>query len=112
MEFVQADVTAMPQAWTDSFDVVWEQTCLCAIPPDLRKPYLKEVARVLKSKGEFVALLWNHGKPDGPPYDMDVDTVMDALDGRFEVVQRELVPDSPMDAMERIGEWVWLLKPA
>jgi SAM-dependent methyltransferase len=106
VEFVRADVSALPTDWTGRFDVVWEQTCLCAIPPDLRKPYLAEVERVLEPSGRLIAVLWNHGKAEGPPYDMDVDTVMDALDGRFEVLERELVGDSPGD---RVGEWLWTL---
>jgi SAM-dependent methyltransferase len=108
IEFVEADVSALPEDWTDRFDVVWEQTCLCAIPVDLRKPYVKEVQRVLKPDGEFVAVLWNHGRDGGPPFDMHVDAVMDALDGRFEVLEHELVPDSPKD---RVAEWLWTMKP-
>jgi SAM-dependent methyltransferase len=108
VDFVEADVSALPEEWTDRFDLVWEQTCLCAIPIELRKPYLKEVHRVLKPDGEFVAVLWNHGRENGPPFDMDVDAVMDALDDRFEVEEHTLVPDSPN---ERIAEWLWTMRP-
>lgn len=109
IEFVEADVSALPEDWTGRFDLVWEQTCLCALPLELRRPYFGEVERVLRPGGELVALLWNHGRSGGPPHDMDVEAVLDAIDGRFEVVERELVPDSPKD---RVAEWLWTLTQA
>lgn len=95
IELVEGDVTDMPKAWTDRFDVVWEQTCLCAIPVELRAPYLDEVARVLAPAGEFLALLWNHGNEGGPPFDMPPALVEELFTPNFEIVERTPVTDSP-----------------
>lgn len=104
LELVQADVTALPDDWTDRFDLVWEQTCLCALPPELRVPYLDELARVLAPGAELLALLWDHDMEGGPPYAMTQPLVESLLTPRFEILGREAVEDSPAD---RKGEWLW-----
>ena len=46
--YEQGDLFAMPKAWAEAFDAVWEQTCYCAIHPDRRDEYVTAIARVLK----------------------------------------------------------------
>ena len=95
LELVEADVTALPAPWKDRFAVVWEQTCLCALPVELREPYLDELRRVVMPDGLVLALLWNHGNEGGPPWDMTEALVRRLVEGRFEVLSREAVADSP-----------------
>lgn len=61
-----------------SLDIVWEQTCLCAIDPQRRNEYFKTIDRLLKPGGHWLAVIWNHGNDDGPPFDLDPNKV-DAL---------------------------------
>ncbi len=108
LEVVQADVTQLPDSFAQRFDRIWEQTCLCALPPRLRRPYLEQARRALRPGGEMLALLWNHGRPEGPPFDMSHALVEDLLDGLFRVRSREPVVDS---TTARVPEFLWRLEP-
>jgi SAM-dependent methyltransferase len=70
LEVLQADLLALPSTLEGRFALVWEQTCLCALDPAQRVPYVAALARVLAPGGLLLALLWNHGKPGGPPHDL------------------------------------------
>ena len=106
VDFVQADVTALPQDWTDRFDLAWEQTCLCALEPQARRGYLGELARVMTPGGQVFAVLWQHGRDGGPPYDMNEAAVREAIEGHFRVRERTRIPDP---SKGRDGEWLWTL---
>lgn len=54
------------------FDSLWEQTCLCAIPPKLRIEYAAAARRWLRPGGRFFALFMQTGKWGGPPYDCPI----------------------------------------
>jgi SAM-dependent methyltransferase len=104
----EADVLAPPVALHGQFDLVWEQTCLCALPPEQRRPYLQAMAQLLGPGGRMVALLWNHGNEGGPPWDMSPVLVERLLVGLFTIDRRERVTES---IAEREPEWLWWLTP-
>ncbi len=54
------------------FDAVYEQTCLCAFPPDLWDDYAAGLARWLKPGGTLCALFMQTGAAGGPPYHCEV----------------------------------------
>lgn len=108
LDVLEADVTALPDEWTARFDRAWEQTCLCALPVELRRPYLQELRRILKPDGLLVALLWNHGRDGGPPFDMNQALVESTIAGLFTVEARDRVEDSVPD---REPEFLWRLRP-
>ncbi len=54
------------------FDAIYEQTCLCAIPPDRRKTYARRLAHWLKSGGMLYALFMQTGMEGGPPFHCDI----------------------------------------
>ena len=97
----EADVLAPPAALHGQFDLVWEQTCLCALPPEERRPYLQAMAQLLGPGGRMVALLWNHGNEGGPPWDMSPVLVERLLVGLFTIDRRERVSES---IAERVGD--------
>ena len=66
VQAMQADLFALPAELDARFDVVWEQTCLCAIDPARRPEYVSAMARVLVPAGTLYALLWNHGRERRP----------------------------------------------
>lgn len=50
------------------FDLVWEQTFLCAIHPHDRPRYETMACEVLKPGGRLIALFMQKDEPGGPPY--------------------------------------------
>ena len=54
-----------------SFDVVYEQTCLCAIAPSEREKYAKAVYSWLKPSGKLLLNLMQTGDAGGPPFHCD-----------------------------------------
>ena len=111
-EALEADVTAPPVELRGAIDLVWEQTCLCALPPEQRRDYLEAMATILRPGGTMVALLWNHGNPDmnggGPPYDMPPVLVERLVAGLFSIRKRERVERA---LARRDPEYLWWLEP-
>ena len=108
LETLEADVTAPPVGLRGRIDLVWEQTCLCALPPEHRRPYLEAMATILRPDGEMVALLWNHGEAEGPPYDMAPSLVEELVAGVFTIAKRERIDDS---LSTRANQYLWRLRP-
>jgi SAM-dependent methyltransferase len=104
----EVDVLAPPTELRGHFDLVWEQTCLCALPPEQRRPYLQAMAQILEPGGQMVALLWNHGDEGGPPWSMSPVLVEQLLVGLFTIDRREPVVES---IPRRVPEWLWWLRP-
>ncbi|MDE2334619.1 MAG: methyltransferase domain-containing protein [Rhodospirillales bacterium] len=50
------------------FDVIYEQTCLCALPPDRRAAYAAQMRRWLRPGGVLAALFMQTGRDGGPPF--------------------------------------------
>lgn len=80
--FVLGDLFALPAEWTGSFEYVFEHTCLCALPPELRAAYAETVGRLLKPGGKLVGVWFIN--PDmepgesGPPFGLSPEE-LDAL---------------------------------
>lgn len=53
------------------FDSIYEQTSLCALPPDLWPGYVRQLENWLKPGGVLLALFMQTGKPGGPPWHCD-----------------------------------------
>jgi SAM-dependent methyltransferase len=81
----QADLFHPDSHLENSFDIVWEQTCLAAIAPGQRSEYFRIMATALKPNGKFFGLLWNHGRPGGPPFDMSVGLINANMAPHFEI---------------------------
>jgi len=58
-----------------AFDLVWEQTFLCAISPKLRPQYEDTVHRWLKPGGTLLALFMQKDEMGGPPYGCPLDAM-------------------------------------
>ena len=50
------------------FDAVYEQTCLCALPPDLLPAYVANLGRWLRPGGVLGALFLQVEREGGPPF--------------------------------------------
>jgi SAM-dependent methyltransferase len=54
------------------FDAIYEQTCLCALPPALWEDYAACLARWLRPAGVLAALFMQTGREGGPPFHCDL----------------------------------------
>jgi hypothetical protein len=62
-------------AWrtVEPFDAVYDQTCLCAIPPDRWTAYERQLQNWLRPGGRLFVLFMQTGRPSGPPFDCRLD---------------------------------------
>jgi SAM-dependent methyltransferase len=67
IDFRRRDLFALAEDG-ESYDLVVEHCCFCAIEPARREEYVDVVADVLAPGGELVALFWCGGRVDGPPF--------------------------------------------
>jgi len=69
-------------AWQppEPFDAVYDQACLCALPPRLRPDYVARLHAWLRPGGRLFILFMQTGKPDGPPFDCPVATMRPLFD--------------------------------
>jgi SAM-dependent methyltransferase len=104
MQAMEADIFALPEAWNESFQVVWEQTCLCAIDPARRGEYVQAMQRMLEPGGTLYALLWNHGREGGPPHDLPEPVARKLFRDHFDVQTVRAVQGST-----RTGEYLMTL---
>lgn len=68
IKFIQADLFKLPREFEDSFDVVFEHTCYCAINPEKRQELVKIWNRALVSGGHLMGVFFAFEKRQGPPY--------------------------------------------
>jgi methyl halide transferase len=94
LKALQADLFALPRALDGAFQLIWEQTCFCAIPPARRSEYVHVMARCLAPGGVFYGLFWNHGMPGGPPFDVQPALVHSTFSPLFEILAVDRVPNS------------------
>ncbi|MDB4991487.1 MAG: thiopurine S-methyltransferase [Myxococcaceae bacterium] len=102
---LEADIFELPHELEGAFDVVWEQTCLCAIDPARRHEYVQMLERVLVPGGTVYALLWNHQRAGGPPFDLPLASTRALFEPAFEVREATRLRDSG-----RAGEYLLTLQ--
>lgn len=76
---------------SDQYDLILEQTCFCALSPELREPYIEKISTILKENGKYVGLLFDF-KPvsaGGPPYGGDFESYQKLLSKYFQIIQLE-----------------------
>ncbi|OIO66251.1 MAG: thiopurine S-methyltransferase [Zetaproteobacteria bacterium CG_4_9_14_3_um_filter_49_83] len=83
------------------FDVVYEQTCLCAIQPDERQPYEAKLYEWLKPGGHLLALFMQTGAEGGPPFHCD----LLAMRKLFPAVRWQWPADEPLFVPHRNGRF-------
>ena len=102
MEVLEADVRDLPAEVLGTFDLIWEQTCLCALYPEMREAYVASMAKALKPGGRWLGLMWNNGFEGGPPYDMAPDVVKPLMEAHLEPVEWREVSDA-LRQVERLA---------
>lgn len=82
VEFRARDAFAGDPEDEGAFDLVFEHTFLCALPPARRADWGRLIHRSLKSGGALAAIVFPIGKPladGGPPFGLEVADVQAAL---------------------------------
>ena len=93
-QFIQRDIFTLSEEFAGSFDYVLEHTCFCAIDPSLRSQYVEVVKSLLRPRGKLIALLYTHNRPDGPPFGIKPQEVLDYFAADFEPVLFQQAQDS------------------
>lgn len=68
LRFEVADALRLPQSYDGSFDLIFEHTLYCALPPGSRNDLVKSWKRVLHDQGHLLGIFPVFEREDGPPY--------------------------------------------
>lgn len=68
LQMVVADAFHLPGHFQQSFDLVFEHTCYCAIDPSMRGELVKVWRKVLVDRGHLLGIFFAMSKREGPPY--------------------------------------------
>lgn len=103
---IEADFFAAPLT-PGSFDVVYERTFLCAIPPEMRRLYVTRVLEQLKPGGFLLGYFLYGEEADPPPYplgDNEDDVLLLPEFVRIESKRSE----APLPFFEGMEKWqIW-----
>jgi len=90
-----------------NFDLIYERTFLCSLPPERWPLYGRRMAELLQ-KGKVLAGVFLYGEePDPPPYPLTEAQATELLGEVFELIRSDPVSDSLQlfGGMERWQEW-------
>lgn len=92
---------------TDRFDVIYERTFLCALPPYLWPAYANRMAQLLCPDGKLVGIFFYGQQIDPPPYPLSPETASKLFREKFSLVKSVPISDSlPIfQGNERWQEW-------
>lgn len=64
-----------------TYDVIWDCTFLCALPPQMRQQWAAQSAKLVAPSGSLVTMVFPIGKgPGGPPFALSIGIVSDLLE--------------------------------
>lgn len=108
---LRRDVLGLVPEFRGAFDLVYEYTCFCALPPDLRRSYARTVAEILVPGGVVLSLIFpmqaGHAGTDGPPYLVSETDLQDAFGAVLQLQESFAphIPESPRAGAERWFVW-------
>lgn len=104
---IEADAFAWGAGRRESFELAFERTFLCALPPERREDYAALMAGLLKPGGRLVGVFYTHPTRKGPPFGMAPETVRALLAPHFAERSFEpvAVPSPGWEREERWGEF-------
>jgi SAM-dependent methyltransferase len=74
------------------FDLVYERTFMCALPPRERGRWARRIAELVRAKGLLAGFFFLADKERGPPFGIAARELHALLDGAFARVEDEAVP--------------------
>ncbi len=98
-DLVQTDVLA----WEPErpFAAIYEQTCLCALPPSRWTDYARRLWRWLEPRGTLFALFMQTGRAGGPPFHC----ALEAMRGLFPEGPWHWLDGEPLEVPHPNGLW-------
>ena len=75
-------------SWQGHFDLVFEHTCFCAIPPDRRADYAMAMERLISPGGFLVGIFFlnpDHEGEEGPPFGVSVEELQAYFSPNFDL---------------------------
>lgn len=95
----------------ETYDLVVEHTCFCAIDPGRRDEYVDRMADALVPGGALVGLFFAHGRPGGPPFTTDAEELRRRFGRRFAIRSLAQAEDSVlMRAGQELLGWFVRMK--
>lgn len=96
-----------------AYDLVLEYTFYCAIPPELRAAYHRQMAALIRPGGRLVGLFFPLDPLDeeGPPFQVRPEAVKEALGAAFDLELEARPEDSIKPRRGREVLMVWRRKP-
>src|SRR5262245_38100594 len=91
------------------FDLIYERTFLCSMPPSRWPDYANRMAELLSTRGKLIGFFFYAEQPlTGPPYPLTNGQAEQLFQSRFQLVRSESVTDSlPLfRGKERWQEWL------
>jgi len=76
------------------FDLVYERTFLCALPPDTWPALVARTAALLAPGGVLAGIYFFGDKEDGPPFGLAAGELDELFAGKFTLTHDEPVPDA------------------
>ncbi len=96
-------------AHQDQYDLILEQTSLCALPPSMREQYVQKMSELLKPEGKLVGVLFaSEFDKAGPPFGGTTDEYLQLFSPYFKSEILELCHNSirPRQGNELFVKWV------
>ena len=92
---------------TGAFDLIYERTFLCSLPPSLWNDYAVRVAQLLRPCGMLAGFFFCGKESDPPPYPITESKASEIFDGHFNLLTSEPVSDSLsiFAGQEKWQEW-------
>jgi hypothetical protein len=89
------------------FDIIYERTFLCALPPDLWPAYVKRMTQLLRLGGKLLGFFLYGEEHDPPPYPLTPEKARELFGKKFSLVNTLPVSDSltMFAGNERWQEW-------
>lgn len=89
------------------FDLIYERTFLCSMPPARWPDYTARMAQLLRPAGKLIGFFWYGREPEPPPYPLTEKESGQLFGGKFRLVRSDAVADSlpVFGGKERWQEW-------
>ena len=68
LQWLEKDLFTLGEEHTGQYDIVFEHTCYCAIPPERRSDLVKVWRRVLADQGKLMGVFFAMERKNGPPF--------------------------------------------
>jgi hypothetical protein len=108
LKFIQGNF--FEYKYSSGFDLMFDYTFLCALPPNLRENWAESVAGLIKHGGHLVTLMFPVGEyfEGGPPFSLSTDIYNILLAKHFKVVYGPVETDETIEVRkgrELIAVW-------